>query len=74
MLTEIINMTPEQFVYWLQGFMEIGNPITLDEIAVQQIKNHLKEVFDKRTPNLTFPNKPIVPPSRLCKDWGDIVC
>jgi hypothetical protein len=47
-------MTPEQFTYWLQGFMEISNPTTLDEKQTQIIKDHLALVFDKQTPDRTF--------------------
>jgi hypothetical protein len=48
------NMTTEQFTYWLQGFMEVANPTTLDEIQTQIIKDHLDLVFDKQTPDRTF--------------------
>lgn len=44
-------MTQEQFVYWLQGFFELnhdGQPLTKRE---QMIKDHLKTVFHKVTPN-----------------------
>jgi hypothetical protein len=44
-------MTPEQFTYWLQGFVEIQNPTKLDRQQTQIIKDHLKEVFEKKTPN-----------------------
>jgi hypothetical protein len=44
-------MTPEQFVYWLQGFMEMADPTTLTEKQTQQIKDHLALVFDKQTPD-----------------------
>jgi hypothetical protein len=47
-------MTAEQFTYWLQGFMEICNPETLDENQTQIIKDHLKLVFDKKTPDRTI--------------------
>ena len=47
-------MTSEQFTYWLQGFMEISNPTTLDEKQTQIIKDHLALVFDKQTPDRTF--------------------
>lgn len=63
------KMTPEQFVYWLQGFMEIQDPTKLTELQVQMIKDHLALVFNKKTPIysisrtdtssgtvLTFPN------------------
>ena len=44
-------MTAEQFTYWLQGFMEINNPETLGVRETQIIKDHLKLVFDKQTPD-----------------------
>jgi hypothetical protein len=53
-------MTPEQFTYWLQGFMEISNPTTLDETQTQVIKDHLALVFDKQTPNRTH-TPPLAP-------------
>lgn len=48
-------MTPEQFTYWLQGYMEIADPKKLNEKQVQEIKNHLKLVFKKETPELSNP-------------------
>jgi hypothetical protein len=47
-------MTAEQFIYWLQGFMEISNPVKLSEKETQIIKDHLKLVFDKKTPDRTI--------------------
>ena len=44
-------MTAEQFVYWLQGFMEVANPETISKSETQVIKDHLKLVFDKQTPD-----------------------
>lgn len=43
-------MTAEQFVYWLQGYFEIGKPTSLfkDEIGV--IRDHLALVLEKQTP------------------------
>jgi hypothetical protein len=43
-------MTAEQFVYWLQGYFEIGKPTSLwkDEIGI--IKDHLALVLEKKTP------------------------
>jgi hypothetical protein len=51
-------MTAEQFAYWLQGFMEVANPIELDSSQTAVIKHHLALVFNKQTPNrpLTEPN------------------
>lgn len=45
-------MTPEQFVYWLQGFMEVAEPTQLGPKETQQIKNHLNLVFNKKTPEV----------------------
>ena len=67
-------MTAEQFTYWLQGFMEIANPIKLSEKETQIIKDHLKLVFDKQTPDRFFsPTQPgegfrITPYQITCDD------
>lgn len=57
-------MTPEQFVYWLQGFVEV-NEGELENGHItpkqwQMITDHLKEVFRKETPNYTL-YPPIIP-------------
>jgi hypothetical protein len=44
-------MTPNDFVYWLQGFMEIANPTKLDAAQTQVIKDHLSLVLNKVTPD-----------------------
>lgn len=44
-------MTPENFTYFLQGFLEISNAKKLDENQVQIIKDHLDLVFNKVTPD-----------------------
>lgn len=51
-------MTPEQFVYWLQGFMEVQDPVALDEKQTQIVKDHLALVFKKETPNSRKPALP----------------
>jgi hypothetical protein len=43
-------MTAEQFVYWLQGYMEIDNPLMLNTRETRIVKDHLALVFDKKTP------------------------
>lgn len=43
-------MTPEQFTYWLQGYTEINGEAPTPE-QWEVIKDHLKLVFDKRTPD-----------------------
>jgi hypothetical protein len=49
-------MSPEQFVYWLQGFAELGGDKPTPE-QWQAIKEHLAEVFKKVTPPIRFPNQ-----------------
>lgn len=52
-------MTPENFVYWLQGFLElsqltnIGGPfaIGLNPAQVKAVSDHLSLVFKKETPS-----------------------
>lgn len=45
-------MTPENFCYWLQGLLEIGDPSELDSEQVEIIKEHLNLVFKKETETL----------------------
>jgi hypothetical protein len=45
------DMSPESFVYWLQGFFELENPKTLSSRQTQIVKDHLALVFDKKTPD-----------------------
>lgn len=44
-------ITPEQFCYWLKGFMEVADPSELNCTQTQIIKDHLDEVFNKVTPD-----------------------
>ena len=55
-------MTPENFVYWLQGYAEIngGTPPTAQ--AWQMICDHLKLVLDKQTPDYAQPLRSFTPP------------
>jgi hypothetical protein len=69
-------MTAEQFTYWLQGFMEINNPEILGVRETQIIKDHLKLVFDKQTPDRTvtpplapMPNWQVEPAPNPYLDW-----
>lgn len=44
-------MTPEQFVYWLQGFSEVNGDRPIDKDQWTIIQDHLKTVFRKETPD-----------------------
>lgn len=44
-------MTPENFVYWLQGVLEIGDVKKLNKEQVNIIKDHIKLVLNKVTPD-----------------------
>ena len=43
-------MTPEQFTYWLQGFVELNHGQSPTAEQWQSIQDHLKTVFKKITP------------------------
>jgi hypothetical protein len=44
-------MTDQQFVYWLQGFVELQETDRPSEQQWTIIKDHLQLVFSKETPN-----------------------
>ena len=44
-------MTPEQLVYWLQGFFELSGATSLNEEQVKVIKEHIALVLHKVTPS-----------------------
>lgn len=44
-------MTPEQFTYWLQGFVELHGEMP-SEAQWKSIKEHLQTVFAKVTPQV----------------------
>lgn len=63
-------MTPEQFAYWLQGFVETnsGNPPNVWQWKM--IKDHLQTCFNKVTPN--YPSNPYAPPWTVtCSNSAD---
>lgn len=44
-------MTPEQFTYWLQGFVEMHpDGLMIDTNQWKMVKDHLQTVFKKITP------------------------
>ena len=55
-------MNPENFCYWLQGWLELQNPQAITALQVKEIQNHLDLVFTKVTPKLF----PIAPEPTYC--------
>jgi len=66
------------FVYWLQGFLELSGTKNLNEEQVKILKEHIKLVLDKKTPNYSQPfttplnhqpfiiNPPNIPMTPIC--------
>lgn len=49
-------MSPENFVYWLQGLLELSPDLkTLNEGQVKMIRDHLHYVFNGKQPTLSIP-------------------
>ena len=66
-------MTPEQFCYWLQGFVESDGDLP-SERQWQSINDHLKTVFHKVTPNhgsRLGVSLPLVPDEHPLRKWQD---
>ena len=43
-------MTPEQFCYWLQGFVELSGDCLPTQEQWKSIREHMQTVFQKVTP------------------------
>jgi hypothetical protein len=52
-------MTPENFAYWLQGFVELHDSEKLSKEQWASIKDHLKLTMNKQTPQRTIGLKPL---------------
>ena len=50
-------MSPEQFSYWLQGFVELNGGKAPTAAQWKSIKEHLAEVFVKVTPPVSVETK-----------------
>ncbi len=47
-------MTAENFVYWLQGYLELSGSAKLTEEQVKSVKEHLALVMTKVTPTTPY--------------------
>jgi len=66
-------MTPEQFVYWLQGFAELdeyNSPPSKEQW--KSIKEHLALTFNKVTSPITI--NPIPQRIEFIKDYQPAIC
>lgn len=63
-------MNSTDFTYWLQGFVELSDTDTISEKQWLMIKDHLKLVFNKKTPDRSpaFEIKPTFPDYKLLSD------
>lgn len=52
-------MNEQTFCFWLQGFVELSDTDTISEKQWLMIKDHLKLVFDKKTPDRQVQGEPI---------------
>jgi hypothetical protein len=48
-------MSPENFVYWLQGFLEVSCASEMSEQQLRIVRDHLELVLSKRTPAYAHP-------------------
>lgn len=58
-------MTAQDFCYWLQDYMELENPTSINADRIEMIKEHLNLVFNKVTaaPKGLKPDRLISPPT-----------
>lgn len=70
-------MTAIEFVYWLNGALELGGMKTMDTKQVQIVKDHIALVLTKITPEVPYdlewlksymPKEPITQPDKP-KEW-----
>ena len=72
-------MEPRDFVYWLQGFIELNGGKEPTPEQWQMIKDHLGTVFLKVTPTYPNPTWPWVNPNPMpfevtCGTKPNLIC
>lgn len=63
-------MNERDFIYWLNGFLELSGATTLDERQVQEIRNHISLVMQKQTPFIPITITPAVVPDQT--PWWEL--
>jgi hypothetical protein len=64
-------MNERDFVYWLNGYLELTGETSLSPAQVQIVKDHLNLVLDKKTPSRELkqtppPFRPLDPNQKMC--------
>jgi hypothetical protein len=54
-------MNAENFAYWMQGALELGQCKELNEAQVKIVQDHLNLVLKKVTPQYNLPQMPSAP-------------
>lgn len=62
-------MNAEQFAYWLQGALELGQVTKFNETQVRIIQDHLDLVFNKVTPTRKEETPSLVDRIRFPNTW-----
>lgn len=66
-------MTPENFAYWLQGFIEL-NPNSIPSLDQWNlIKEHLSLVFNKKTNFLGYTYSPVIENTEHHSSMNDFI-
>lgn len=47
-------MTPNDFCFWLNGYLEMSGAESIDKAQTDILKDHLKLVFEKKTPYYNY--------------------
>lgn len=47
-------MSPIEFCYWLNGYIEMSGAESIDKAKMDILKDHLKLVFEKKTPYYAY--------------------
>lgn len=72
-------MTERDFLYWLNGYLELSGAKSLDEFQLQILKDHLKLVMTKVTPTVNIPTvfpQTILPQTKNPLDFNkiEVIC